>query len=418
MNEATLNYARQHADDDVRKLALQGVKDTDVDLTQALQQIAGRQTARRKLPSWAAVEGIVYPPHLNMEQCSSEQTARYKAKIVNGKSVNGKSVNGKSVNGKFTDLTGGFGVDFYWMSQSFQQRYYIEQNEQLCAISSENFHTLGLDCSVCCCDAVTYLTTMPHVDLIYMDPARRNEHGGRTYSIEDCTPNVIELLPLLMEKANRVMLKLSPMLDWRKAADDLKYVREVHIVSVDNECKELLIEVRKSEGEKVRIICVNLHSDGSEELFGFENPSPSHSLTSSPSHLLTLSPPHPLTSSPPHFLYEPNASIMKAGCFKELAERFSVHQISANSHLFLSPVEIDDFPGRGFQILSISSMNKQELRAALKDTDRANISVRNFPLTPDQLRKKLKLKDGGDVYIFATTTSDGAHRLHICRKIG
>ena len=402
MNEATLNYVRQHADDDVRKLALQGVKDTDVDLTQALQQIAGRQTARRKLPSWAAVEGIVYPPHLNMEQCSSEQTARYKAKIVNG----------KSVNGKFTDLTGGFGVDFYWISQSFQQRCYIEQNEQLCTISSENFHALGLDCSVCCCDAVTYLTTMPHVDLIYMDPARRNEHGGRTYSIEDCTPNVIELLPLLMEKANRVMLKLSPMLDWRKATDDLKYVREANIVSVDNECKELLLLLDKEATEDLRVVCVN--DDKTFEFF----PSRGNTFSLTEQNGLSLAEKRPFSESETAFLYEPNASIMKAGCFKELAERFSVHQISANSHLFLSSVEIDDFPGRGFQISSISSMNKQELRTALKDTDRANISVRNFPLTPDQLRKKMKLKDGGDVYIFATTTSDEAHRLYICRKIG
>lgn len=413
MNEATLNYVRQHADDDVRKLALQGVKDTDVDLTQALQQIAGRQTARRKLPSWAAVEGIVYPPHLNMEQCSSEQTARYKAKIVYG----------KSVNGKFTDLTGGFGVDFYWMSQGFQDCYYIEQNEALCAISSENFRLLGLACKVCCCDTTTYLNTMPHMDLVYMDPARRNEHGGRTYGIEDCTPNVLELLPTLMSKADRLMLKLSPMLDWRKAVSDLQHpspntqhpaatVREVHIVSVDNECKELLLLLDKEATDKLRVVCVN-----DDECFEFF-PSWGKTISHFEQNGLSLAEKRPFSGSDTAFLYEPNASIMKAGCFKELAERFSVHQISANSHLFLSSVEIDDFPGRGFQISSISSMNKQELRTALKDTDRANISVRNFPLTPDQLRKKMKLKDGGDVYIFATTTSDEAHRLYICRKIG
>ena len=402
MNEATLDYVRQHADDDVRKLALQGVKDTDVDLQMALQQIAGRQTAKRKLPSWTAVEGIIYPPHLNMEQCSSEQTARYKAKIVNG----------KSVNGKFADLTGGFGVDFYWMSQSFLDCYYIEQNEKLCAISSENFRTLGLECSVCCCDAVTYLTRMPHVDLIYMDPARRNVHGGRTYDIEDCTPNVIELLPLLMEKANRVMLKLSPMLDWRKAADDLKYVREVHIVSVDNECKELLLLLDKEATEDLRVVCVN--DDKTFEFF----PSRGNTFSLTEQNGLSLAEKRPFSGSDTAFLYEPNASIMKAGCFKEVAERYAVRQVAENSHLFLSSVEIDDFPGRKFQISSISSMNKQELRTALKDTERANISVRNFPLSPDQLRKKLKLKDGGDTYIFATTTSDGTHRLFICRKIG
>ena len=244
VNEKTWNYIRQHADDDVRKLALQGVKDAEVDLQMALQQIAGRQTARRKLPSWAMVDGIIYPPHLNMEQCSSEQTARYKGKIAGG---------GESM----VDLTGGFGVDFHWISQGFRQRIYVEQNEQLCTISSHNFEVLGLVCSVCCCDTATYLTTMPHVDLIYMDPARRNEHGGRTYGIADCSPNVLELLPLLLEKADRLLVKLSPMLDWRKAVEDLKYVTEVHIVSVDNECKELLLLLDKERKEDLRVVCVN-----------------------------------------------------------------------------------------------------------------------------------------------------------------
>ena len=402
MNEATLDYVRQHADDDVRKLALQGVKDTDVDLQMALQQIAGRQTARRKLPSWAAVEGIIYPPHLNMEQCSSEQTARYKAKIVNG----------KSVNGKFADLTGGFGVDFYWMSQSFLDCYYIEQNEALCAISSENFRLLGLACKVCCCDTTTYLNTMPHMDLVYMDPARRNEHGGRTYGIEDCTPNVLELLPTLMSKADRLMLKLSPMLDWRKAISDLRYVHEVHIVSVDNECKELLLLLDKDATDNLRVACVN-----DDESFEFY-PSWGKTISHFEQDGLSLAEKRPFSESETAFLYEPNASIMKAGCFEEVEVRYPVWQIAPNSHLFLSSVEIEDFPGRRFQISSISSMNKQELRIALKETERANISVRNFPLSPDQLRKKLKLKDGGDTYIFATTTSDGAHRLYICRKIG
>lgn len=400
INEKTWSFIRQHADDDVRKLALQGVKDAEVDLQLALQQIAGRQTARRKLPSWAAVEGIVYPPHLNMEQCSSEQTARYKASLTPIPSPKGE---GSDV---FVDLTGGFGVDFYWMSQRFKQRVYVEQNESLCTISSHNFEVLGHKCSVCCCDTATYLGTMPHVDLIYMDPARRNEHGGRAYGIGDCSPNVLELLPLLLEKANRVMLKLSPMLDWRKAVEDLKYVSEVHIVSVDNECKELLLMLDKERSGDLHVVCVNLSKDG-EQSFTF---SPSPFLSSSSSPLLT--------SSPSHFLYEPNASIMKAGCFDEVEQRFLVRQIASNSHLFLSDVEIDEFPGRRFQVLAISSMNKQELRTALKEVERANISVRNFPLSADQLRKKLKLKDGGDVYILATTMSDGEHRLFICRKIG
>ena len=386
INEQTWDFIRQHAADDVRKLALQGTKDAAVDLSMALQQIAGRQTALKKLPSWAAVERVLYPPHLNMEQCSSEQTARYKARLAGSGDT-------------YVDLTGGLGVDFYWMSQGFKQRYYVERNAELCELVEHNFRTLGHSCSVCCCDTATYLPTVPHADVVFLDPARRNEHGGRTYDIKDCTPNILELLPLLMEKADKVILKLSPMLDWRKAVDDLQYVREVHIVSVDNECKELLLVLEQTK-RPLRLVCVNNNQI-------FEVSSHSSPLTSHPS---------PLT--PEQFLYEPNASIMKAGCFDALAQQYPVCQVSANSHLFLSSVEIEDFPGRSFQICAISSTNKQSLKTSLAGIDRANISVRNFPLSVEQLRKKLRLKDGGDTYIFATTEADGAHSLYICRKIG
>ena len=384
INKQTWEFIRQHTTDDVRQLALQGTKDTAVDLPMALQQISGRQTARKKLPSWAANDDVLYPPHLNMEQCSSEQTARYKAQLAGSGDT-------------YIDLTGGLGVDFYWMSQHFKQRVYVEQNSDLCTLAEYNFRALDLDCSVYCCDTAAYLTDMPHADAIFLDPARRNEHGGRTYDIRDCTPNVLELLPLLMKKANRVILKLSPMFDWRKAVDDLQHVTEVHIVSVDNECKELLL-VLQPMSAPFRLVCVN-----NDHLF--EVPS--------------AFPPQPSSLSlQPSYLYEPNASIMKAGCFEAVAERYGIQQVSANSHLFLSSVEIEDFPGRRFQICAISSMNKQELKDTLAAIDRANIAVRNFPLTTDQLRKKLKLKDGGDSYIFATTKADGTHCLYICRKIG
>ena len=386
INEQTWDFIRQHAADDVRKLALQGTKDAAVDLSMALQQIAGRQTALKKLPSWAAVERVLYPPHLNMEQCSSEQTARYKARLAGSGDT-------------YVDLTGGLGVDFYWMSQGFKQRYYVERNAELCELVEHNFRTLGHSCSVCCCDTATYLPTVPHADVVFLDPARRNEHGGRTYDIKDCTPNILELLPLLMEKADKVILKLSPMLDWRKAVDDLQYVREVHIVSVDNECKELLLVLEQTE-RPLRLVCVN-----NNQIF---------EVSSHPSPLT----PHLSPLTPEQFLYEPNASIMKAGCFDALAQQYPVCQVSANSHLFLSSVEIEDFPGRSFQICAISSTNKQSLKTSLAGIDRANISVRNFPMSVEQLRKKLRLKDGGDTYIFATTEADGAHSLYICRKIG
>lgn len=413
INEKTWDFVREHADEDVRKVALLGTKDPEVDLQMALLLIAGRQTARKKLPSWATVEGIVYPPHLNLEQCSSEQTARYKASLTG---------EGDSM----ADLTGGFGVDFYWMSQGFVHRYYVEQNEQLCSIAESNFRLLGLNCQVCCCDTATYLANMPSVNLIFLDPARRNEHGGRTYGIEDCTPNVLELMPQLLEKTDRVMLKLSPMLDWRKAVDDIQKqnasVREVHIVSVDNECKELLLIVGKEPTDSLCVVCVN-----GDSIFDFVP-----TLGTNNSQVGNEMFPRWEYSyrsdlyECPLYLYEPNASIMKAGCFVEVEEQFPVRQIAPNSHLFLSDVEIEEFPGRKFQILAISSMNKQELKRHLEEIinqkltsmESANIAVRNFPMTVDQLRKKLKLKDGGDTYIFATTMASGEHKLLICRKIG
>ena len=417
INEKTQEFIRRHENDDVRKLALQGGGDPEVDLPMALQQIAGRQTARRKLPTWAAHDGILYPPHLNMEQCSSERTARYKAQIVNSKLFNSKS---------FVDLTGGLGVDFYWMSQGFQQRFYVEQSEALCTLADNNFRKLGHDCSVCCCDAASYLSKMAHADVVFLDPARRNEHGGRTYGIGDCTPNVLDLLPLLMEKAGKVLLKLSPMLDWQAAVAELKFVSEVHILSIDNECKELLLLLEPGAEPRlagdVVVFCVN-----NDSVFKVAKKELGEGLLRvKPAFTPSKASVYSGQSQAPRFLYEPNASIMKAGCFSVLEQRFPVSQVAPNSHLFLSADEIGDFPGRRFQIQAISSMNKQELKVKLTEIinqkltamERANITVRNFPLSAEQLRKKLRLKDGGDVYIFATTTADKRHLLYICRKIG
>ena len=402
MNQATIDYIRTHADADVRQLALQGTKNPEVDLTFALEQIAGRQKAKTKLPSWAAVDGIIYPPHLSMEQCSSEQTARYKASIA-----------GKGA--LMVDLTAGFGVDMALISQGFQRAVHVERQAPLCAISSENYKILGANhIEVVCADGIDYLHQLDHADLIFLDPARRDDHGARTYGIADCTPNVLELRDELFQKADRVMLKLSPMLDWRKAVEDLGNVSEVHIVSVDNECKELVVvlEVRgklegrgeRGEGREYIVDCVNLLSNGGKEEFKFS--AADISLTS---HL------SPLTSIP-HYLFEPNASIMKAGCFAALEREFGVQQLDKNSHLFVANHDISDFPGRRFIIEKITSMNKRELKTALAGVDRANIAVRNFPLSAVELRKRLKLKDGGDLYLFATTLADHQHQLFLCRK--
>jgi hypothetical protein len=390
MNQATRDFIRRHAQDDVRQLALRGTKDPEVDLPFALEQISGRQKARAKIPSWAALDGIVYPPHLSMEQCSSEQTARYKAELAGRGQL-------------MADLTGGFGVDFALMAPAFEHAVYIEQNPQLCAISSENFATLGLrNTEVVCGDGTEYLHCISQADLIFIDPARRDSHGARTYSIADCTPNVLEVMGELREKARCVMLKLSPMLDWRKAVADIGGVSQVHIVSVDNECKELLLLINS---ERFRVVCVNLSSTNIQR-FEFDATD-------------TVPPPTIHYSlSTIHYLFEPNASVMKAGCFGLLAERFGVGQLEANSHLFVSDSDVEDFPGRRFVVESTCSLNKRELKSALTGIERANIAVRNFPMTVDQLKRKLKLKDGGDIYIFATTVHGERHQLFICRKIG
>ena len=385
MNEATLEQIRRHRQDDVRQLALKGMDPLVV------QQIAGWQVARTKVPSWAEVEGLHYPRHLSLEQCSSEQTARYKASLL-------------SPGDTFVDLTGGFGVDFFFMSQPFQRRVYVEQQQELCDIARHNFDLLNHPCTVVCGSATEYLQQMPHASAIYIDPARRDAHGARTYSISDCTPNVLELQELLVKKADRVIIKLSPMLDWHKAASDLQHISAIHIVSVQNECKELLLVLADGAMSEAPVVCINLLADGTLQRFEYNPATNAQSANVNAKVNAT-------------YLYEPNASIMKAGCFDEIGNFYQICKLSANSHLYVSDHEVKDFPGRGFQILSIPSMNKRELKEALRDIDRANITVRNFPMSAEALRKRLRLKDGGDLYIFATTVGDGSHQLFICRKI-
>ena len=421
MNQQTRDFIRDNADKDIRLLALSAKRLPDVDMPFALDQIVGRQTAGKKLPSWAEREGIVYPPHLSMEQCSSEQTARYKMKLSSPNSHLSSKLSHPS---SLTDLTGGFGVDFSFMSRGFEKAVYVERQEHLCEIARHNFALLGMEnAEVVCGDSVEYLKTMPPVSVIYLDPARRNEHGGKTYAISDCTPDVIELKDLLLQKAERVIVKLSPMLDWHKAVDDLgSAVSEVHIVSVDNECKELLLVMQSAEEGKsdgVKIVCVNNEEEfvfRSEDDSIVSNPSTnSSSIVAPPSEGMGRLLVNSSTESP--FLYEPNASIMKAGCFSAIEQTFGVKQLERNSHLFVADTLIADFPGRKFRIRAVTTLNKKDIKKALDGIAKANISVRNFPMSVDQLRKRLKIKEGGSDYIFATTLMDKSHILLLCSRL-
>ena len=508
MNQATLDFIRQHQDDDVRQLAFLGSKYPEVDMPFALDQIRGRKMARVKLPRWASIDGIIYPPHISMEQCSSEQTALYKAELAarllglspssseNGEEKEKESENASNLHlsencefaGKgavdsefakneatckkqqilteseenvnetkeephegdfseeigFVDLTGGFGVDFsYIASRLGVKSMYVERQTHLCEAAKENFGRLGLKNAIvkngdgievlhsfaskkeaAASDSLgitedqsqSLLKTNLGLKLIFIDPARRDDAGNKVVSLKDCTPDVTLLQEEMLSKADYVIIKLSPMLDWHRAVSELSCVKEVHIISVNNECKELLLvlsarnmggmEASSADGEvkhagSLRIYCVN----DAQSFVCDELDMESSSVRIAPPVLEEM-----------QYLYEPNASLMKAGCFSVLSERYGARMLSKNSHLFVSQAPIEAFPGRSFRIIAVSSFNKKELKRHLSGITKANIATRNFPLSVAELRKRLKLKDGGETYIFATTLSDESHVLVITEK--
>lgn len=392
----TLDFIRRHRTDDVRALALQAARYSDVDMLQAVTQIAGWQAARTKIPTWAACEGVLYPVHLSLEQCSSEVTARYKAAVVAG--LGGSHTT-------LADLTGGFGIDCAFLSAHFARATYVERQEALCQTARHNFPLLGLaHIDVQCADSTEFLRQMPQVDWIFLDPARRDGHGGKTVAIADCEPDVSHLEPLLLEKAARVLVKLSPMLDLSQALHTLHSVSEAHIVSVAGECKELLLVLARGSSlqpDDIPIRCINLPAD--ERPFTFTRRQEQES-------------PCPLANVPRACLYEPNASLLKAGAFRSAAYIYKVEKLHPNSHLYTSDEVIPNFPGRMFRVDGWCGFGKKEVKALLEGVTKANITVRNFPSTVAELRKRLKLSEGGDVYLFATTLADGQKTLIRCSK--
>ena len=436
MNQATQDFIRQHQDDDVRQLAFLGSKYPEVDMPFALDQIRGRKMARVKLPRWASLEGIIYPPHISMEQCSSESTALYKAELAArllGLPASSSGIEMKAENEiEFVDLTGGFGVDFSYIAARLGVKsMYVERQAHLCEAAKENFERLGLknaivkngdgievlhsflskkDDAASADDSlgITYdqprslLKTNLGLKIIFIDPARRDDAGNKVVSLKDCTPDVTVLQEEMLLKADYVIIKLSPMLDWHRAISELSHVREVHIISVNNECKELLLVLSaRNMGENLRIYCIN----DAQSFVCDELDMESSQVKIAPSTLEEM-----------QYLYEPNASLMKAGCFGVLSGRYDARMLSKNSHLFVSQAPIEAFPGRSFRIIAVSSFNKKELKRHLAGITKANIATRNFPLSVAELRKRLKLKDGGETYIFATTLSDESHVLMITEK--
>lgn len=381
-------FVKKHRNDDVRKLALQSGRYPDVDMREAVTQIEGWQHACTKLPEWTAVEDIIYPPRISMEQCSSSVTALYKASLMQG--------------AVFADLTGGFGIDCSYISRKFEKAFYVERNEHLCSVATHNFSLLGLHhVEIVNGDSEQVLATLPPCDWIFIDPARRDGAGKKVVAFADCEPDVVALQQRLLQKARRVIVKCSPMLDITAACRQLGCVSEVHVVAVNNECKELLFILAPDTASTPRVHCVNI-VNGSTQVFAFSmNDVPETGFA------------HEVGAC----LYEPNVAIQKAGCPSSLITEYGVQKLHRNSNLYTSQTVVENFPGRVFKVTGVASFSKNELKILLGDLKKANLTVRNFPESVQQLRKRLKLSEGGDVYLFATTLADGSKVLVRCEKV-
>lgn len=372
----TRQFIEEHLNDDVHELALKH-SNAKVDMALALRQIEARQLLRKKVPSWSANPELLFPSHLSIEQCSSEASANYKASLMKGES--------------FADLTGGLGIDCYYISQNFQHSDYVEHNPELCALARHNYEVLGAKTMVVHNDsAEVFLNQCEPLDCLFIDPARRDVHGRKVVSVSDCTPNVVDLQDLMLRKAKRVMVKLSPMLDISQALKELRHVKEIHVVAVNNECKELLFILEPAFDDEPTYTCVNLETRQPAVTFSMEE-----------ERVAILQ----LAKELGHYLYEPNVALMKGSCYKMLSQRYALKKLHRNSHLYTSDSLIQDFPGRIFEVDGWAIYGKKA-KDLLKDVDKASIAVRNFPMTVAEIRKSLKINDGDQTYLFATTLSD------------
>ena len=407
---ATRDFILSHRDADVSRLALMRERFPEVDMPYALQQIEAWQTARTKVPSWADVEGIVYPRRLSMEQCSSEPTARYKAGVATRLMRDFKCGAAQYL---LADLTGGFGIDFSFMAKALReatdnksQLLYVESQTSLCQTAENNFPLLGIDnVEIVNTTAEEVIKKDLRSNVIFLDPSRRDENGSRTYSIADCLPDYCQLQERLLDMADIVMIKLSPMLDIADTISRLDHVGEVHVVGTRQECKELLVVASRHYDKDHRI---GFFCNVDDEVLALPDDFAQIPITLSESVAEGL------------ILAEPVSVVMKMGCFGFLCKRFQLEAIAPNSHLFIGNTDVaENLPDnffRHFIIKKVSSMNKSYLKKALSGTKKANLTVRNFPLSARQLMNRLRLSDGGDTYIFATTDSEGNHIIIICEK--
>lgn len=385
--DANQNFILEHQTAPIASIALLLSKRPELDKDYILRQINGLQKSKDKLPEWYATEGLQFPVGLSMEQCSSEETAKFKAQLVAAD--------------KIVDLTGGFGVDSYYLSQKAEKLTYIEQNIELFDLVMQNFACLSANnIEGIATSAEAFLnSSTTHFDLAYIDPARRDA-GKKVFLLEDCSPDIVGLQSQILKIASKILVKTSPLLDIKLALQSLKNVSKVYVIALKNECKELLFLMDSVFTGIPEISAVNLQKDGIQ-VFNFNY---NQEIAAQASY-----------AAPSNYLYEPNAAILKAGAFQSIALHFGLTKVAPNSHLYSSDSLVEDFPGRCFHIqrqvpFDIKAFQKLKI-------NKANLTTRNFKLSVAELRKKLKLKDGGELYIFATTLKDGKAMLILCEKV-
>ena len=386
-------FIRDHASDDANRLLLGAKKYPQLDVPFLVDQILSRRQIREKLPSWYANEELVFPAKIAAEQCSSERTALYKQRLVYSSD-------------KLCDLTGGLGIDSYFFSRKVRQLTYVERFPVYCEAARHNFQALGADnITVQNENSVDIVSDLPEVDVFYLDPARRGEGNKRVFALSDCEPDLSRLLPLLLQKAPRVIAKLSPMADLQQTESLLPGTVAIHVLSVRNECKELLFDIRREATvPNSPVYCVDFTATGTEHSFTFTAEEERNA-------------PLALATQVSTYLYEPNASILKAGAFKSVAQQYGLEKLHVSSHLNTSDTSVAGFPGRTFRVEKVLPFSNKVCKSITQEILQANITVRNFPMSVDDLRKKTKIQEGGDVYLFATTLSDGGKVLVVCRKV-
>lgn len=387
------DFIQEHMNDDTAELLLAARKYLGIDVPFAVEQIEARRRLKGKLPEWYGNADLIMGGRVPAEQCSSEQTARYKRSIIEGQSL--------------CDMTGGMGVDFWYMIEGMERAIYTERSEELCEVAKHNFQvlqTLRPEYVIRCGDGRKL--PIPSVDVIYLDPARRAGDGSRVYAMEDCEPNIVEWQDELLQHAKTVLVKLSPMVDLTDVMRKLKGVTEVHIVAVKNECKEVLVKQAYALGDFPHAECVTMHC------VDFVGEKVIHYTTKFPDEMDVLV----SAGGVKHYLYEPDVTLMKAQAFGSLCHRFNVRQLEIGTHLMTSDEFIPDFPGRIFEVEEKIPFSSKVLKGLKKAISQANIATRNFVLTADELRKKTGIKDGGEVYLFGAKVKDVGQMLLKCRK--